>query len=66
MDPRIKNPHTFDMSDFYNGKIVVLGGRDPERENLLNAQEDKEKEKKQSHKLDWSFLKKKPSVKHIP
>lgn len=64
MNPQIKNPHPFDMSDFYNGKIVVLGGRDFERETLSSSQGGKEKEKK-SYELDWSFLKKKPATKRI-
>jgi hypothetical protein len=65
MSIRIRNPHPFDMSDFYHGQIVVLGGRDLEREESVKNPASKDKEKNKSHDLDWSFLKKKPSPKRF-
>lgn len=54
-----KNPHTFDMNDYYTGLTFVIGGRDFEREdkdiqkkeNVFNTEKMSPKE------LDWSFLK---------
>jgi hypothetical protein len=63
MKELFRNPHTFDMNDYYTGNIVVLGGRDFEREEKENTKEVKSPrtENKKSIELDWSFLKKTPS-----
>lgn len=61
MKIRTRNPHPFDMSDFYNGHIVVLGGSYIERNDLTKKPVPKNKEHNKSHELDWSFLKKKSS-----
>lgn len=62
-----KNPHTFDVNDYYSGLIHVIGGRDFEREEKVFDKTKAEAEKAQSTiKLDWSFLKKnksRPTVK---
>ncbi len=62
-----KNPHTFDVNDYYSGLIYVIGGRDFEREEKVFDKYKNEAEKAQSPiKLDWSFLKKnkkRPAVK---
>lgn len=60
MKELFRNPHTFDMSNYYTGNVFVVGGRDFEKEeketfaNLPKATP----EKKKSIELDWSFLKK--------
>jgi hypothetical protein len=59
MDKRFKNPHTFDMSNYYFGMVHAVGGRDFEREEKEAVrQEDLDKKKeKNAFELDWSFLK---------
>lgn len=54
-----RTPHTFDMSDYYTGKTVVVGGRDFEREEKETPKAKNTTENKQTSpiKLDWSFLK---------
>lgn len=46
------------MSNYFSGQIVVLGGRDLEREESAKISIKKEKPDTKSHELDWSFLKK--------
>lgn len=66
MKELFRNPHTFDMSNYYTGDVFVVGGRDFENEDekepflkhLLN-QSKAQPEKKKPIELDWSFLKKK-------
>ena len=54
-----RNPHTFDMSNYYSGITYVVGGRDFEREEKDAAEKeiDIKSDKKYSTELDWSFLK---------
>ena len=54
-----RTPHTFDMSDYYTGKTVVVGGRDFDREEKETPKTSSNLDKKQTPpiKLDWSFLK---------
>ena len=57
-----KNPHTFDMSNYYSGMTCVVGGRDFEMEEKTGTKIEKEmsvirSEKKIAKELDWSFLK---------
>jgi hypothetical protein len=57
MQHRFRNPHPFDMSNYYSGLTCVVGGRDFDREEY-DEQEREEKEKeKHDYDLDWSFLK---------
>lgn len=61
MKELFRNPHTFDMSNYYSGNVFVIGGRDFEREDKEEKQfvQKSETEKKKSIELDWSFLKNK-------
>jgi hypothetical protein len=54
-----KNPHTFDMSNYYSGMTYVLGGRDFEQEEKESDKKEivKKDDKTYSTELDWSFLK---------
>lgn len=59
MKDAFKNPHTFDVNDYYSGLIYVIGGRDIEKEEKANNKKKVETTKAQpTIKLDWSFLKK--------
>lgn len=58
MNRRFLNPHTFDMNSYYSGQMFVLGGKDIEREEKEKNSKQSGKDKKISHELDWSFLKK--------
>lgn len=59
MKELFKNPHTFDMNEYYSGMTFVIGGRDfegeeketPKKEVILRS------EKNIPVELDWSFLK---------
>lgn len=55
-----KNPHTFDVNDYYSGLVYVIGGRDFENEEKISKKKMAEDVKVQTSaiKLDWSFLKK--------
>ena len=60
MNSHLKNPHTFDMSNYYSGTTYMIGGRDFDREEKdLSKKETKilTEEKKNPKELDWSFLK---------
>lgn len=57
MSDRFKNPHTFDMSNYFSGHTYVVGGRDFEREENETAS-DKTVRPEIKVELDWSFLKK--------
>ncbi len=59
MNTHIKNPHTFDMSNYYSGMTYMIGGRDFEREENDPAKKEIQgnNDKKHSTELDWSFLK---------
>ena len=54
-----KNPHTFDMSNYYSGMTYMIGGRDFDREekDLLKNETKIRTDKKNPKELDWSFLK---------
>jgi hypothetical protein len=57
MAHRFRNPHPFDMSNYFSGLTCVVGGRDFDHEE--KEQNDKIKEKKkdrEDYDLDWSFL----------
>jgi hypothetical protein len=59
MNERLKNPHTFDMNNYYTGQVFVLGGRDFEREEKEYSSKvatSTASENKLPIKLDWSFL----------
>jgi hypothetical protein len=59
MNERFRNPHTFDMNNYYTGQVFVLGGRDFEREDKEfspNKVAQISTENKLPIKLDWSFL----------
>ena len=59
MKTHLKNPHTFDMSNYYSGTTYMIGGRDFEREEKETAKPRVSDLKRlDSYKLDWSFLKK--------
>lgn len=58
MNRRFRNPHPFDMSNYFSGLTCVVGGRDFDLEERETApKEKKEKEEKKDYDLDWSFLK---------
>jgi hypothetical protein len=54
-----KNPHTFDMSNYYSGMTYMIGGRDFDREekDLLKNETKIRTDKENPKELDWSFLK---------
>lgn len=58
MNDRMKNPHTFDMSNYFSGITYVVGGRDFEREENESSAEKKTVRTEKKIELDWSFLKK--------
>jgi hypothetical protein len=62
MNQPIKNPHTFDMSNYLMGLTYELGGKDLEQDEK-KAEEVRKDSSSETYKLDWSFLKKnlKPS-----
>jgi hypothetical protein len=64
MNDRHRNPHTFDMNNYYTGMTFVIGGRDFEREEKeINTDKlGTKSDKKPSVELDWSFLKKFPKT----
>lgn len=59
MKSHLKNPHTFDMSNYYSGNTFVVGGRDFEREDKDPVKKEIKviNDKKVAPELDWSFLK---------
>ncbi len=64
MKYRFRNPHPFDMSNYFSGLTCVVGGRDFELEEK-EARREREREvpetgEKEQFKLDWSFLKSYP------
>lgn len=68
MNPDIKNPHTFDMSNYYSGMTYMIGGRDFDREKIDSSKKEVKinSEKNDPAELNWSFLKSsanKPSAK---
>ena len=58
MNDRIRNPHTFDMSNYFSGITYVVGGRDFDREESETSSENKSVRTEKKIELDWSFLKK--------
>jgi hypothetical protein len=58
MNKRIRNPHTFDMSDYFSGIVYVVGGRDFEAEENEKIIEKNTLRDEKKIELDWSFLKK--------
>ncbi len=62
MKYRFRNPHPFDMSNYFSGLTCVVGGRDfelEEKEARLEGELPKSEDQEQ-FKLDWSFLKSYP------
>ena len=57
MNKRFRNPHTFDMNNYYSGLICVIGGSDQDRDDHEKRNSTQQKKEKASYKLDWSFLK---------
>lgn len=59
MKTHLKNPHTFDMSNYYSGMTYMIGGRDFEREEKDPSKKESKirTDKKNPKELDWSFLK---------
>lgn len=55
MNKRIQNPHPFDMSNYLQGLIYEVGGMDIDREKE-NKRTLRQDQKKDTYKLDWSFL----------
>ncbi len=55
MNDRMKNPHTFDMSNYFSGITYVVGGRDFDREEKIVTEKISERSEKKIE-LDWSFL----------
>lgn len=62
MKELFKNPHTFDVNDYYSGLVYVIGGKDFERDDKVfeHGRPEVKKDLSATIKLDWSFLKKKP------
>ena len=59
MKDTFRNPHTFDINDYYSGLIHVIGGRDLEKEEkIINNKKVQSTKVQPAIKLDWSFLKK--------
>ncbi len=63
MNDRIKNPHTFDMSNYFSGLTYVVGGRDFDREEKEIYTDKKSTKPEKKIELDWSFLRKTPKAK---
>lgn len=57
MNDRFKNPHPFDMSNYFTGNVCVLGGRDFDREEKEVSAKELAENKDKKFELDWSFLK---------
>lgn len=58
-----RNPHTFDMNNYYSGNTVEVGGRDFEKEeNETHRAKKPEVTKEVSYEMDWSFLKQYPKT----
>ncbi len=59
MNSHLKNPHTFDMSNYYSGMTYMIGGRDFEREDRDPTKKEIKTKTDNKHptELDWSFLK---------
>ncbi len=59
MKSHLKNPHTFDMSNYYSGMTFMIGGRDFDREERdpVKKEFNTKTDKKHPTELDWSFLK---------
>lgn len=58
MNDRMKNPHTFDMSNYFTGQTYIIGGRDFDRDETKNVSDDKTAQTEKKIELDWSFLRK--------
>lgn len=54
---RFRNPHPFDMSNYFSGLTCVIGGRDFDQEEKFSSENEKNEESAKSYDLDWSFLK---------
>lgn len=57
MSHRFRNPHPFDMSNYFSGLTCVVGGRDFDHEEKELKEKIQEKKDKEEYDLDWSFLK---------
>jgi hypothetical protein len=59
-----RNPHTFDMNNYYSGNTVEVGGRDFEKEDKEEGFIVKQPRptKEISFEMDWSFLKQYPKT----
>jgi hypothetical protein len=58
MNYQIRNPHTFDMNNYFTGQVVAVGGKDFEKDDSDSKLVVVTNERKTSYELDWSFLKK--------
>jgi hypothetical protein len=52
-----RNPHPFDMSNYFSGLTCVVGGRDFDLEEKEVKEKTKQEKEKEDYDLDWSFLK---------
>lgn len=57
MNHRFRNPHPFDMSNYFSGLTCVVGGRDFDHEEKENDEKEIKQRDKQEYDLDWSFIK---------
>lgn len=58
-----RNPHTFDMNNYYSGITVEVGGRDFEKEETETQKNQSSDSKKEvNYEMDWSFLKQYPKT----
>lgn len=58
MNDRIRNPHTFDMSNYFTGLTYMVGGRDFDRDENKKVADEKSAQAEKKIELDWSFLRK--------
>jgi hypothetical protein len=56
MKELFRNPHTFDMSNYYSGMTYVIGGRDFESEDEKETLSPKSQKDSHLTEFDWSFL----------
>lgn len=58
MNDRIRNPHTFDMSNYFSGLTYMVGGHDFDRDETKKIADEKSARPEKKIELDWSFLRK--------
>jgi hypothetical protein len=57
MNHRFRNPHPFDMNNYFSGLTCVVGGRDFDLEEKEQKDRKNKKKERTEYHLDWSFLK---------